>query len=186
MKATARHRAHRKRRRDSGIVGQATTNEPIDTRVRACYAYSTLVLVGSGGGTTSVRLLRLSRCRVCFLRSFLRSLCTVGIEQSSPPGPRKGEAAGADGNRGTAVPPFPQRYDCYGIENKNNEETSKARGLITRPPNRGQAHSRSTKTATLAAAKTKVLRPPLAAEYAPFYAAINTIGWRPHIVGPGP
>src|ERR1035438_1092457 len=74
MKATARHRAHRKRRRDSGIVGQATTNEPIDTRVRACYAYSTLVLVGSGGGTTSVRLLRLSRCRVCFLRS-LRALC---------------------------------------------------------------------------------------------------------------
>src|SRR5450755_2571373 len=135
--------------------------------------------LGRAGGTTSVRLLRLSRCRVCFLRSFLRSLCTVGIEQPSPPGPRKGEAAGADGNRGTAVPPFPQRYGCYGIENKNNEETSKARGLITRPPNRGQAHSRSTKTATLAAAKTKVLRPPLAAEYAPFYAAINSSlhGW---------
>src|SRR5450755_4856013 len=34
-------------------------------------------------------LLRLSRCRVCFLRSFLRSLCTVGIEQPSPPAPRK-------------------------------------------------------------------------------------------------
>src|SRR5664279_943446 len=81
MKATARQRAHRKRRRDSGIVGQATTDEPIDTRVRVCYAYSTHVLVGSGGGTASVRLLRLSRCRVCFLRSFLRSLCTVGIEQ---------------------------------------------------------------------------------------------------------
>src|SRR5450755_3636923 len=56
MKATARHRAHRKRRRDSGIVGQATTNEPIDTRVPACYACSTLVLVGSGGGTASVWL----------------------------------------------------------------------------------------------------------------------------------
>src|SRR5450755_1324255 len=56
MKATARHRAHRKRRRDSGIVGQATTNEPIDTRVPACYACSTLVLVGSGRGTASVWL----------------------------------------------------------------------------------------------------------------------------------
>jgi hypothetical protein len=89
MKATARQRAHRKRRRDSGIVGQATTDEPIDTRVRACYAYSTLVLVESGGGTASVRLLRLSRCRVCSLRSFLRSLCTVGIEQPSRPEPRK-------------------------------------------------------------------------------------------------
>jgi hypothetical protein len=50
MKAAARQRAHRKRRRDSGIVGQATTDEPIDTRVRACYANSTLVLVESGGG----------------------------------------------------------------------------------------------------------------------------------------
>jgi hypothetical protein len=89
MKAAARHRAHRKRRRDSGIVGQATTDKPIDTRVRACYAYSTLVLVGSGGGTASVRLQRLSRCRVCFLRSFLRSLCSVGIEQPSSPAPRK-------------------------------------------------------------------------------------------------
>jgi hypothetical protein len=89
MKATARQRAHRKRRRDSGIVGQATTDEPIDTRVRACYAYSTHVLIGSGGGTASARLLRLSRCRVCFLRSFLRSLCTVGIEQPSSPGLRK-------------------------------------------------------------------------------------------------
>src|SRR5450755_1300191 len=45
--------------------------------------------LGRAGGTASVRLLRLSRCRVCFLRSFLRSLCTVGIEQPSPPGPRK-------------------------------------------------------------------------------------------------
>jgi hypothetical protein len=150
MKAAARHRAHRKRRRDSGIVGQATTDEPIDTRVRACYANSTLVLVESGGGTASVRLQRLSRCRVCFLRSFLRLLCTVGIEQPSPPGPRN--AAGADGNRGTAVPPFPQRYDCYGIENKKTTDER----LDLR------------KTAALDAAKTKVLRPPLAAKYAPF------------------
>ena len=49
MKVKARQRAHRKYRRDSGIVGQATTNEPIYTRVRACYANSTHVLVGSGG-----------------------------------------------------------------------------------------------------------------------------------------
>ena len=49
MKVNARQRAHRKYRRDSDIVGQATTNEPIDTRVRACYANSTHVLVGSGG-----------------------------------------------------------------------------------------------------------------------------------------
>jgi hypothetical protein len=34
----------------------------------------------------------------------------------------KSEAAGADGNRGTTVPPFPQRYDCYGIENKTTDE----------------------------------------------------------------
>src|SRR5450631_2731674 len=51
-------------------------------------------------------------------------------------GATKSEAVGADGNRGTAVPPFPQRYDCYGIENKNNGRTSEASGLITRPPNR--------------------------------------------------
>src|SRR5450631_2451018 len=39
-------------------------------------------------------------------------------------GATKSEAAGADGNRGTVVPPFPQRYDCYGIENRNNGRTS--------------------------------------------------------------
>ena len=65
-------------------------------------------------------------------------------------GATKSEAAGADGNRGTAVPPFPQRYDCYRIE-KNNGRTSERVRLV----------------ATLAP-KTKVLRPPLAAEYAPF------------------
>ena len=65
-------------------------------------------------------------------------------------GAPKSEAAGADGNRGTAVPPFPQRYDCYRIE-KNNGRTSERVRLV----------------ATLAP-KTKVLRPPLAAEYAPF------------------
>jgi hypothetical protein len=65
-------------------------------------------------------------------------------------GATKSEAAGADGNRGTAVPPFPQRYDCYGLEKT------------------GRTSERPRLVATLATAKTKVLRPPLAAEYAPF------------------
>jgi hypothetical protein len=82
-------------------------------------------------------------------------------------GATKSEAAGADGNRGTAVPPFPQRYDCYGIENKNNGRTSEASCINDPSTKTGQAHSGSTKTAKLPAAKTKVLRPPLAAEYAP-------------------
>ena len=135
MKANARQRAHRKCRRDSGIVGQATTDEPIDTRVRACYANSTRVLVGSGGARHRFGLQRLGRCRV-FSPVVLEVALHRRHRATLAAGATKSEAAGADGNRGTAVPPFPQRYDCYGIENKNDGRTSEASGLITRPPNR--------------------------------------------------
>src|ERR1035438_5563703 len=116
MKATARHRAHRKRRRDSGIVGQATTNEPIDTRVRACYACSTLVLVGSGGGTASVWLATFKPMSCLFSPVVLEVALHRRHRATLAAGATKSGAAGADGNRGTAVPPFPKRYDCYEIE----------------------------------------------------------------------
>lgn len=50
MKASAPQRAQRKRRKDSGIVGQATTDEPIDTARSAvlCYEHARTCIVGRG------------------------------------------------------------------------------------------------------------------------------------------
>jgi hypothetical protein len=167
MKATAQQRAHRKRRRDSSIVGQATTDEPIDTTGTSVLylQYARTRWVGRGHGIGSTATFKPMSC--LFSPVVLEVALHRRHRATLAAGATKSEAAGADGNRGTAVPPFPQRYDCYGIENKNNGRTSEASGLhpSTKP---GRAHSRSTKTAMLAAAKTKVLRPPLAAEYAPF------------------
>jgi len=70
MKATVRHRSHRKRRTVSDIVGQATTDEP-------------------GRGTASVWLATFKPMPCLFSPVVLRSLCTAGIEQPSPLGPRK-------------------------------------------------------------------------------------------------
>jgi hypothetical protein len=75
MKASMPQPAQRKRRIDSCIVGQATTDEPSTQREVPCYANDTLVLATSGGGTVSVRLatFRPMPCPV-FLRSFLGAL----------------------------------------------------------------------------------------------------------------
>ncbi len=74
MKVNARQRAHRKYRRDSDIVGQATTNEPIDTRVRACYANSTHVLVGSGGARHRFDCYVIIKPMSCLFSSVVRTV----------------------------------------------------------------------------------------------------------------
>jgi hypothetical protein len=118
-----------------------------------CLHHARTHWVARGHGIGSTATFKPMSC--LFLRSFLRSLCTAGIEQPSSPGLRKARAAGADGNRGTAVPPFPQRYDCYEVENKNNGRTSKASGRRSRrlrrksylhrlPPNMGRFRPPST------------------------------------------
>jgi hypothetical protein len=49
MITSLRQPAQGKRRTDSGIVGQATTDEPIDRREVPCYPKCTLALARSGG-----------------------------------------------------------------------------------------------------------------------------------------
>jgi hypothetical protein len=56
MKTSMLHPAQRKRRTESRIVGQATTDEPIDRARSSVLCYNTLVLASSGAGTVSVGL----------------------------------------------------------------------------------------------------------------------------------
>jgi hypothetical protein len=144
MKVNARQRAHRKCRRDSGIVGQATTDDPIDTRVRACYAKSTLVLVGRAGGTASVRLLRLSRCRVLFsavVAGALQRPVVASLGQRHPTG---------CGSRESEDSPLPQHCCC------------------------DKYNTQGTESGSPSPARSNVLRLSLAAGIALFYTAINS------------
>jgi hypothetical protein len=72
MKASVPQRAQRKRRTDSGIVGQATTDEPIDTARSAvlCYEHARTCIVGRG--TVSALLARFGPMPCLFLRSLTR------------------------------------------------------------------------------------------------------------------
>src|SRR5450631_4518411 len=143
MKAAARQRAHRKRRRDSGIVGQATTNEPIDTRVPACYACSTLVLVGSGGGTASVWLATFKPMSCLF------SLVVAGALQR----PRAV----------TLRPRPPTAVEAVNLTIHRSHSTAAATNKNTQ----------GTENDSPSPARSNVLRLSLAAGNAPFYTAIN-------------
>src|SRR5450631_4163639 len=144
MKAAARQRAHRKRRRDSGIVGQATTNEPIDTRVPACYACSTLVLVGSGGGTASVWLATFKPMSCLF------SLVVAGALQR----PRAV----------TLRPRPPTAVEAVNLTIHRSHSTAAATNKNTQ----------GTENDSPSPARSNVLRLSLAAGNAPSYTAINT------------
>jgi hypothetical protein len=65
MMTSMRQRSQRKRRTESRIVGQATTDEPID-RARSPVLSLNARSYSQRRGTVSVRLLRLRRCRVLF------------------------------------------------------------------------------------------------------------------------
>src|SRR5450755_1698958 len=145
MKATARHRAHRKRRRDSGIVGQATTNEPIDTRVPACYACSTLVLVGSGGGTASVWLATFKPMSCLFSPVVAGALQRPRAVTLRPRPPTAVEAVNLTIHRS---------HSTAAATNKNTQ---------------------GTENDSPSPARSNVLRLSLAAGNAPFYTAINTL-----------
>ena len=144
MKAAARQQAHRKRRRDSGIVGQATTDEPIDTRVRACYDYSTHVLVGSGGGTASVWLATFKPMSCLF------SLVVAGALQR----PRAV----------TLRPRPPTAVEAVNLTIHRSHSTAAATNKNTQ----------GTENDSPSPARSNVLRLSLAAGNAPFYTAINT------------
>src|SRR5450631_3915040 len=145
MKAAARQRAHRKRRRDSGFVGQATTNEPIDTRVPACYACSTLVLVGSGGGTASVWLATFKPMSCLF------SLVVAGALQR----PRAV----------TLRPRPPTAVEAVNLTIHRSHSTAAATNKNTQ----------GTENDSPSPARSNVLRLSLAAGNAPFYTAINSL-----------
>ncbi len=83
MKASVPQRAQRKRRTDSGIVGQATTDEPIDTARSAvlCYEHARTCIVGRG--TVSALLARFGPMPCFFLRSLTGAFATSA---SSNPG----------------------------------------------------------------------------------------------------
>src|SRR5450755_1730109 len=144
MKAAARQRAHRKRRRDSGIVGQATTNEPIDTRVPACYACSTLVLVGSGGGTASVWLATFKPMSCLFSPVVAGALQRPRAVTLRPRPPTAVEAVNLTIHRS---------HSTAAATNKNTQ---------------------GTENDSPSPARSNVLRLSLAAGNAPFYTAINS------------
>src|SRR5450755_5158147 len=80
--------------------------------------------LGRAGGTASVWLATFKPMSCLFSPVVLEVALHRRHRATLAAGATKSEAAGADGNRGTAVPPFPKRYDYYGIENKNNGRTS--------------------------------------------------------------
>jgi hypothetical protein len=85
MKASMPQRAQRKRRTESRIVDQATTDEPSTEREVPCYPNDTLVLATSGGGTVSVRLATFKPMLCRFFSGRSWALCTVSIGQPSSP-----------------------------------------------------------------------------------------------------